>query len=193
MNENVFILAKVLSFRCEKDLLFVDLSLLLSGKQETFVLPKDEKNIKMIEVGKIFYLHVSSNLFVVEMPEGGSISYRRVIILYEKVSNNVGFSFKKRGDYWINPGDFVTPSDNDKELVNRFLALFPNYQKHKKCINNAVKLLNITQDIEVFDTLLTLSPVVLDKVLNIKGATLSVIVARQLVKLAILGLIIQRF
>ena len=105
----------------------------------------------------------------------------------KKFLTMLAFRSKKRGDYWLNSGDFVAPSDNDKELVTRFLALFPNYQKHKKSINNAVKLLNITQDIEVFDALLTLSPVVLDKVLNIKGATLSVIVARQLVKLALLG------
>lgn len=187
MSENVFILARVLAVRSEKDLLFVDLNLLLSGKQETFVLKKDEKTVKMIEVGKTFYFHASSNPFIGEMPDDESFSYRIIIVLYEKVTNNVGLSFKKRGDCWLNPGDFVIPSDNNKELVAKFLALFPNYQKHKKSINNAVKLLNITQDIEVFDALLTLSPVFLDKVLKFKGATSSVIIARQLVKLSLLG------
>ena len=187
MNENVFILARVLACRSEEDLLFVDLNLILSGKQETFVVAKDKNVHDLLVVGKIFYLHVSSTPYVVEAENGRLDTYRKIIILYEKASTSVGFSFKKKSEYWLNPGEFVAPRSEDKELVSRFLALFPNYQKHKKRINNAVTLINSTQDIEVFDALLTLSPTALDKVLNFKGATLSVIVARQLVKLAILG------
>ena len=43
------------------------------------------------------------------------------------------------------------------------------------------------QDTEVFDALLTLSPWVLDRLLNFKGATVSVVIAKQLVELALLG------
>ena len=187
MSENVFLIAKVLALRSKEELVFVDLDLLQSGKNETFVIDKDPKLIEMLKVGKIFYFYVSCNVLITQNGEAEDISYRKIIILYEKTTNCVGFAFANNGSYWLNPGNFVAPAEEDSKLIKQFLALFPNFQKHKKKVSKAIELIKTTQDTEVFDALLTLSPWVLDRLLNFKGATVSVVIAKQLVELALLG------
>ena len=151
------------------------------GQKETLKVPVDERLSSLRSGDVITYYRAEEEYVITETPH----SEERVVLLFKRSSDGLGLPEKRC--LWIAPGKPLMQLPDLPRIVQILLGLSSYYGKREDLVRAALDILALSQDAEAIDALFSIRPDLLDKLLGMEYAVVSVQVADSLIALALAG------
>lgn len=149
------------------------------GQKETLKVPVDERLSSLRSGDVITYYRAEEEYVITETPH----SEERVVLLFKRSSDGLGLPEKRC--LWIAPGKPLMQLPDLPRIVQILLGLSSYYGKREDLVRAALDILALSQDAEAIDALFSIRPDLLDKLLGMEYAVVSVQVADSLIALAL--------
>lgn len=151
------------------------------GQKETLKVPVDERLSSLRSGDVITYYRAEEEYVITETPH----SEERVVLLFKRSSD--GLRLPEKRCLWIAPGKPLMQLPDLPRIVQILLGLSSYYGKREDLVRGALDILALSQDAEAIDALFSIRPDLLDKLLGMEYAVVSVQVADSLIALALAG------